>query len=308
MLEYNSLPKTTASKIFISTKYAFNYLEEEGLIPKDVLCMSCNNILTIVFDDSYSFGACYRCSNTKCRKKASILKGRKINIPTIPLHSKLLAIYEFLNDDYQERIANDCDIVRSSVYKLRKNINLYIDQKISPFKKIMLGGNYSVQIDETVIYKGKMITNPTNMIDETPGCTWIVGIMEQYTGRMIVEIVPDRTIPTITMFIRKHVLIGSLIITDGHPSYPRSVKDCFCAHEVVNHSREFTNKKGYHTNNIENLWSQIKFYEKKKLGVKKCYISYFLNEFIFRYYFLKRGEYKEIGKVWYKIICWLINN
>ncbi|KAG0419839.1 hypothetical protein EQH57_0385 [Dictyocoela roeselum] len=308
MHENFETPKSTASQIFIDTKSAFKYLIEEELIPREVKCESCYGQLKIITDASYALGGCFRCSDTKCRKRFSIFKGKNINIPAIPLHSKLLAIYEFLNDDFQKRIANDCDIARSTVYSLRKNINVYIEQKIKPLKNIMLGGSYNVQIDETVIYKGKMITNPTNMWDETPGCTWLVGLIEQYSGKIIIEIVPNRQIPTISKLIQKHVLIGTLIITDGHPSYPRSVKDSFCNHEVVNHSKEFSNKNGFHTNNIENLWSQLKYYDKKRLGVKKCYIMFFLNEFIFRYYFLKRGEYKEIGGVWYEILCWLINN
>ncbi|KAG0439657.1 hypothetical protein DMUE_2287 [Dictyocoela muelleri] len=88
----------------------------------------------------------------------------------------------------------------------------------------VLGGEYSVQIDENVIYKGQLIISPSNMYDEIPGCTWIVGIIEAYTGNMVLKILPDRKIPTLTKFISDHVKIGTLVITDGYPSYHKSDK------------------------------------------------------------------------------------
>ena len=76
---------------------------------------------------------------------------------------------------------------------------------------------------------------------------------------MIIKIVPSKKIETITTLIQEHVLMGSLIITDSHPSYPSETKNSFCSHQVVNHSIGFRNAQRFHTNNIKNLWSQIKY-------------------------------------------------
>ncbi|KAG0440543.1 hypothetical protein DMUE_1664 [Dictyocoela muelleri] len=104
---------------------------------------------------------------------------------------------------------------------------------------------------------------------------------------MVLKILPDSKIPTLTKFISDHVKIGNLVITDGYTSYPKSVKNSFCSHEIVNHHKGFKNNKEYHTNNIENLWSKLKYEEKRRLRIKKSYIYLFLNEFIWRYYNLK---------------------
>lgn len=76
---------------------------------------------------------------------------------------------------------------------------------------------------------------------------------------MIIKIVPDRKISTITKLISEHVKIGILVITDGYSSYPQVVKNSFCIHKIVNISKSFKNKNVSHTNNIENLWSQPKY-------------------------------------------------
>ncbi|KAF9764657.1 hypothetical protein NGRA_0382 [Nosema granulosis] len=63
--------------------------------------------------------------------------------------------------------------------------------------------------------------------------------MEQDTGRMVIEIVPNRKIETMIAYISKHVFVGSLVITDRYPSYIQAVKNAISSHEFVNHSRRF---------------------------------------------------------------------
>ncbi|KAF9764428.1 hypothetical protein NGRA_0572 [Nosema granulosis] len=89
----------------------------------------------------------------------------------------------------------------------------------------MLGDSKSVQIEDTVIYKSKLDTCPYNTSDNLKGCTWLVGIIEQDTGRMVIEIVPNRKIKTMIAYISKHVFVGSLVITDRYPSYIQAFKN-----------------------------------------------------------------------------------
>ena len=48
----------------------------------------------------------------------------------------------------------------------------------------------------------------------------------------------------------EHVVAGSIIITDGYPSYPKAVTEFGSCHEVVNHSVGFVNAQEAHTNQI----------------------------------------------------------
>jgi hypothetical protein len=97
----------------------------------------------------------------------------------------------------------------------------------------MIGGGNSVQIYETVIYKGKLVLSPSQMYDEIPGCSWLVGIIESRTGKLFVK---SRKIETLTAFISRHVKIGTLIISDGYTSHLSAVKNSFCNDEIVNYS------------------------------------------------------------------------
>ncbi|KAG0442247.1 hypothetical protein DMUE_0414 [Dictyocoela muelleri] len=81
------------------------------------------------------------------------------------------------------------------------------------------------------------------MYDDMPGCTWIIGIIEENSGDIIIKMVKDHKIPTITKIISEHVKIGSLVITDEYSLYPSAIKDSMCKHEKVNHSKGFKIKK-----------------------------------------------------------------
>ncbi|KAG0441039.1 hypothetical protein DMUE_1342 [Dictyocoela muelleri] len=189
----------------------------------------------------------------KCHVRKPFLFGNLLLTSKIPLNSYFLAIYEILCRDYEKRILNDCSISKRSLQKIKDNCNEFFIPKNETYRKKVLGKQYAVQIDETVIYKGKLIFSPSNMCDNTPGSTWIVEKIEEVSGDMIIEIVKDTKITTMTKLIFDHVRIGSLIITYGYSSYPQAVKNAMCNHEIVLHNIGFKNKKRFHTNNIENI-------------------------------------------------------
>ncbi|KAI5150406.1 hypothetical protein ENBRE01_1480 [Enteropsectra breve] len=97
------------------------------------------------------------------------------------------------------------------------------------------------------------------MDDDFPGITWLVAIIEKETGRFKFETVPDRKQETFENLFARYINRGTTVITDGHASYPGAVRSIDGIHIVVNHSIGFRNSEGYHTNNIENLWSLIKY-------------------------------------------------
>lgn len=308
MQNYTNIPETTLSKIFLTIENSIEYLIDEELLPIIDQCSECKSSMRLEKDVEYNNLYVYRCKNKICRKRKNIFKNRCISSPRIEINKYLLAVYEILARDYEKRIMNDCGISKCSLQKIKNNCIKFFNFANLKNKNLMMGGEYSVQVDETVIYKGKLILSPSEMYDDFPNCTWLLGIIEAKTGRMHIEIVPNRKSKTIKKIFEKHIYAGTLIITDGYPSYPKAIKDNFCIHEIVNHSIGFKNENNYHTNNIENLWSQLKYEEKKRNGIKQCYIKKYLEEFIWRFFYLKSYEFKEIGKCWYMLIEYLINN
>jgi hypothetical protein len=120
-----------------------------------------------------------------------------------------------------------------------------------------------VQLNAQVIYKGDLVLSLSQMYDDFVGCTWLVGIITSIAGKIICEIVKTRKIETIISFIPRHVKVGTFMHFRWGSFVSILCKNTFCNQEILNHSMVLKNATGYHTNNIENVWSQTK-YEKNK--------------------------------------------
>lgn len=69
------------------------------------------------------------------------------------------------------------------------------------------------------------------------------------------------------------------VTTDGHLGYEPVFENKSTKHKVVIHNREYKNKQGYHTNNIENHWMQIRTVERPARGYKKIETHSFYTKF-----------------------------
>ncbi|KAG0442089.1 hypothetical protein DMUE_0546, partial [Dictyocoela muelleri] len=125
-----------------------------------------------------------------------------------------------------------------------------------------------VQIDETAICRGQIITNPSSTNDNTPIIQWLIGGIEDTDERrFFLEIILNRSIETISNALRNNLHEGTVIITDGYPSYPNAVTQFGSQHIIVPHNQVFTNSDGNHTNLFENLWSNLKAEYRIRRGI-----------------------------------------
>ena len=104
------------------------------------------------------------------------------------------------------------------------------------------------------------------------------GVEEGNCRNFVLKLVPNRKVPAILYMFEEYVVPGSIIVTNGYPSYPRAVTEFGSSHEVVNHSVGFVNAQGAHINKIENPWSHLKHAYRKRGGINKRRIDFFLNE------------------------------
>lgn len=148
---------------------------------------------------------------------------------------------------------------------------------------------------------------PSNLPDDAPGVTWLIGVIEEQTRNFKLEILKNRKLNTMKKFFKKTVLESTTVISDGHPSYSGAVNEIKGVHIVVNHSLGFRNQDGFTTNNIENLWSLIKYEIKKRKGILKVNLQKFLQEFSFRYCFLREKSSSEILVMFNEIMEFLFN-
>jgi transposase-like protein len=137
------------------------------------------------------------------------------------------------------------------------------------------GPGKQVQIDESKIGKHKY--HKGHYVEGQ----WVFGGIEEDSRKCFVVTVEDRSEKTLLPLIKKWISPGSIIISDCWKSYINLDKNGYI-HKTVNHSQEFVNENGDHTNKIEGHWRQMKS-SLPTHGRRKYHYSSYLAEFIWRY-------------------------
>ncbi|WUR03038.1 DDE-TNP-IS1595 domain-containing protein [Vairimorpha necatrix] len=110
---------------------------------------------------------------------------------------------------------------------------------------------HSIQVDESVIIKGKLIKSLSEMYDSISKATWIIIAVEAKTRKLVLKVIPNRKKKTFFDFFSINSSLKFVIKTDGHRSYTYAVAKIGGVHKIVNHEEGFTNADGDHTNLIE---------------------------------------------------------
>lgn len=100
---------------------------------------------------------------------------------------------------------------------------------------------------------------------------WVFGGIEEDSRKCFIATVEDRTEETLLNLIKEWIEPGTTIVSK-HGYF----------HKTVNHSVEFVNEEGFHTNKIEGCWRQMKA-TLPTHGRKKEHYSSYLVEFKWRY-------------------------
>jgi hypothetical protein len=156
----------------------------------------------------------------------------------------------------------------------------YIRESISHYflkNPLVLGGRYSVQIDESLFGGKCKYHRGDHAIHQQ---SWVFGIIEESTNLNVMWLVDDRTRSTLFPIIKEHITPGSTIKSDEWPAYLTLEAEGF-EHLTVNHSIEFVSDKGVHTQLVESLWSQIKSILKIKRGTQTDLLPGYLDFYSF---------------------------
>lgn len=254
------------------------FLVENEILHQTKRCVKCNSdSMLIIYKENGNERLLYRCKKRDCQNKSVILKGTKMI-----LNEYLHLIYLiFINCNYYQislLTGRSSGTIASAKKKLRD-----IFKVINKEQFTLLGGlGKIVEIDETVLCRRGIIRYPTSTEDLCFDTVWILGIIDRNTNNFYVKRIKDRKIKTISEVLEEIVGIGSILYSDGYPSYPSVADNLHLIHHVVNHSEGFKAPDGTHTNTIEGLWSVMKSEMTKQHGVKRCDIDIWLEEFMFR--------------------------
>lgn len=285
------------NEIFTNEQKAIEYCFSTNYMKETKEC-ECGSERTIITNKRRRGLYTFKCR--VCKRTSAITVGTMFHSPKVAINEYLKAIYMWVIGMDTVQIELQSDVCNNTFFKIKEKILNKIN--INNFNKIG-GENTIVQIDETAICRGKIITNPSNTLDETKGIQWIVGgVVEGNPSEVFLTLVPDRKINTIYNIFNQFLIKNSIIRTDGYPSYPTAVAMFGSEHQVVLHTEGFKNEDGQTTNAIENLWSHLKSEYRRRNGLRKEKIDGFLREFFWRKRVVKERSPFSLTEAFYSIL------
>lgn len=256
--------------IFNDEKLAVEFLVANNILPHIPQCP----------EDGYSMTQIsaikFKCKKKTHRKIYSSLSESKLRNLHIKFSDFVYLMHMWI-----------CEVSIKSLLKLTRHGSDTIHRAFKLFRRsvssviessaIKIGGpNIYVQLDESKF--GKRKYNRGHRVEGV----WVFGGVEVTEERkMFAVVVEKRDGETLNELILKHVLPGSIVITDGWKGYNLFKSNLKFSHHWVNHSISFVNSDGLHTNHIEGTWNGTKIKIKPQSRVKGKMQGY-LFEFIWR--------------------------
>ena len=115
---------------------------------------------------------------------------------------------------------------------------------------------------------------------------WVFGRVERESGRCFLVEVPNRRRETLEELIKRWILPGTHIISDGWAAYAHidEIDGGLYSHSFVVHQRNFVSPQNsdVHTNSIDNLWMRAKRKFRRQFGTSDSLFESYLHEFIWR--------------------------
>ncbi|HJV19800.1 MAG TPA: IS1595 family transposase [Sediminibacterium sp.] len=100
-------------------------------------------------------------------------------------------------------------------------------------------------------------------------------------GNLVVSLVEDASSDTLIKTLRKFVQTDSIVVTDEWKGYSRVYEDYL--HIKVNHSRYEMEEAGFHTNQLEGAWGQLKQMMNSMRGIERKHLPRIIKQFEFMY-------------------------
>jgi transposase-like protein len=189
-----------------SPQLCVDFCLSNKLIIKERLCPKCAENMRLVK------GACadlfqWECSKRRCNTTMSIRKGSCLENSKLPIKSVILMVYLYAKNLTRKEISQECEIDQKNVTKWLKKLRDIIDEKTHD---TVLGGvGQTVEIDETCVARKKY--NKGRRVKSV----WVFGVIARETKKSVLFVVPDRGAATLVPLIKRHVLPGTTIVSDG---------------------------------------------------------------------------------------------
>ena len=265
-------PIKELQKLFFSEDACVNYLMRYGVFYDVITCKKCGLALKLDFGR-----LSFRCSARTCRTEYSyriftLFYGSKLDCSEI-LHLGYLWLTG-ATWTVTQIITGHSEKVITAFYG---HFRILVASMLEDVDQVIGGDGVEVQVDETKLGKRKF-----NRGHRVEGVWVIVGVERTCERKVFLLQVEDRTATTINDIIRKHVLPGSIIVTDMWRGYSSLSSKLGFAHYTVNHSQTFRDDEtGACTNMAEGTNNALKMKIPPRNRVRE-HMEEHLAEFIWR--------------------------
>ncbi|GAB1604318.1 hypothetical protein Ahia01_000713200 [Argonauta hians] len=263
------------------TLTAMKWLAARQLLHNSLECPHCNNLCRLIRYTKGLDGWRWRCTAHKFCKSIrtdSLFANRKIS-----LKNMIIMMFMWVSDYPQSQIAKETCLSPKTLVDFC-NFQREICKKYLEDHPQTLGGiddngeSIIVEIDESKFFHRKYHRGTWHVGH------WVFGAIERHSGRCCVIEVPDRRRETLMPIIRRWILPGSRIISDGWAAYAQIENESVYKHDVIVHQSNFVdpNNTEIHTQSIENTWMRAKRKIRRQFGTSQRLFPSYLNEFLWR--------------------------
>ena len=222
----------------------------------------------------------YYCA--ECNGQFTVTVGTVMERSKIPLSKWVLAMH-LMGASKKGVSAHQLHRMLGVTYKSAWFMAHRIRAAMTDIKPAGMGGaGHQVQADET--YYGNTSKRAKHYRKGHSHKSGIVALVNPATGEARAFAVKTATADNTRAILFTNVHRGSTLVTDESNLY-RATGQSFAGHETVFHAgREYVNKDGFTTNNVENFFGVFK---KGMVGTyhfcREQHLQRYLNEFAFRY-------------------------
>lgn len=277
---YSDLSEYNTGKLYFALgengENAITFCESHGLVPVEKVCLSCGANMNKVNVANKKTGLMWRCSRP-CRKEESFLKGTFFEGTHCKIDLLIKFIYCWAFEECSvKKIQRDLGFAEHTIVDWRSFVREICALKIMATPVLLGGEGREVQIDESLFARRKY--NRGRLVRQQ----WVFGAIDCISKESIVIPVDKRDESTLLPLIKKYILPGSVIVSDGWSAYLNLNMHGY-QHYVVNHSENFVDPlTGFHTNRVENMWMRAKRRNKMECGTKKEMVDEYMFEFMWR--------------------------
>lgn len=159
------------NEIFKSEEELMNFLLENNIVSEEILCECLNYMKFKIYKLGESKQLLYRCSKKGCQKRKSLLQ------TNIPLIKYISIVYWLLSSASYWQINIWSGVTDQTINNIKRKLRIIYGKYISAHPVFLGGMGVVVEVDESVLSRRGVISNPTSTLDNAPLTIWILGLL-----------------------------------------------------------------------------------------------------------------------------------